>query len=281
MLKQTGLRLRFLGAGLAIVGQVFLGGVAWAHHPTITAEALCDLSTNELIINYTSTAWDISSPGAGNTEIDILFNGVAVDSGVYESPNYSFSGTLPAPLGAGPGDSVVVTALAVDKWSDNYPGGQSRSTTITIPTEPCGQPGLGRFTGGGHQIRVDGVRVTRGLTIHCDLLLSNNLEVNWNGNRFHMTEHMTTVECSDDPAIVQAPPAAPLDTLIGVGTGRYNGTPGYTIEFTLVDAGEPGINDKAALRIYETANPGNVVLNIPLQVLSGGNLQAHYDQPHK
>ena len=36
-----------------------------------------------------------------------------------------------------------------------------------------------------------------------------------------------------------------------------------------------------AIRIYETANPANVVLDVPLQMLTGGNLQAHYDQPHK
>ena len=96
-----------------------------------------------------------------------------------------------------------------------------------------------------------------------------------------MTEHLTTVECSDDPLIDQTPPPAPLDTLKGVGTGRYNGQDGYTIEFTLVDYGEPGSSDQAALLIYQTSNPTNVVLNVPLQLLSGGNLQAHYDQPHK
>jgi len=170
----------------------------------------------------------------------------------------------------------------VANWGDGYPGGQSRSLTVNYPTAPCTAPSLGRFTGGGHQIRVtDQVKVTRGLTIHCDLLLSNNLQVNWLGNKFHMTEHLQTVACTDDPNIIQAPPPAPLDTLIGVGTGRYNGTAGYTIEFTLVDAGEPGGNDQAALKIFQTSNPGNVVLNIPLQQLTGGNLQAHYDQPHK
>ena len=96
-----------------------------------------------------------------------------------------------------------------------------------------------------------------------------------------MTEHLTTVACSDDPAIIQDPPPAPLDTLVGVGTGRYNGVDGYTIEFTLVDYGEPGSSDRAALRIYRTANPAEVVLNVPLQLLSTGNLQAHYDQPPK
>ena len=56
---------------------------------------------------------------------------------------------------------------------------------------------------------------------------------------------------------------------------------GYTIEFTLVDYGEPGSSDRAALRIFKTANPAEVVLNVPLQLLTTGNLQAHYDQPHK
>lgn len=54
-----------------------------------------------------------------------------------------------------------------------------------------------------------------------------------------------------------------MDTIDRIGTGRYNGVDGYTIEFTLVDTGEPGAKnrpDRAALRIYETANPGNVVL---------------------
>jgi hypothetical protein len=142
--------------------------------------------------------------------------------------------------------------------------------------------GEGRFTGGGHQLRAGEARVTRGLTVHCDLLLSNNLEVNWNGNSFHMTEHLLTVECSDDPLIIQDPPAAPLDTLIGVGIGDYNNQAGFTIEFTLVDAGEPGRDvDKAALLIFETGNPGNVILDVPLQLLTGGNLNAHFDQPHK
>jgi len=80
---------------------------------------------------------------------------------------------------------------------------------------------------------------------------------------------------------MQEPPDAPLDTLVGVGTGRWNNEYGYTIEFTLIDAGEPGRDDMMAILIYETANPGNVILDVPLQYLNNGNLQAHYDQPHK
>lgn len=181
-----------------------------------------------------------------------------------------------------PADATSLTVEAISTNSDDPLGASFTwlGAALSLPVE-IEEPGTGRFTGGGNQIRVDGVRVTRGLTIHCDLLLSNNLEVNWQGNSFHMTEHLVTVSCTDDPDIIQAPPPAPLDTLVGVGTGRYNGEDGFTIEFTLVDAGEPGRDDKASLLIYETANLSNVVLNVPLQLLDHGNLQAHEDQPHK
>jgi len=279
---------RLLSLGITTVAAVLLmsGAAQAAPQLSIVAEAVC-VSDGTVVISYTAAAGEAPSPYLReNDHVDILLNGVLADTGGFASPDYSFSGALAAPAGSGSGDPVLVTVRATGNWDPDglgggpFPGGQSSSVTVYIPTEGCVQPGLGRFTGGGHQIRVDNVRVTRGLTIHCDLLLSNNLEINWNGNQFHMTEHMTTVACTDDPDIIQAPPAAPLDTLVGVGTGRYNNMDGYTVEFTLQDAGEPGVNDKMAILIYETANPGNVILDVPLQYLTGGNLQAHYDQPH-
>jgi hypothetical protein len=258
---------------------------AQAHWPTITATIVCDLETGDVIINFTSTAWPgngpdpTNDPSRANPHIDITLDGVVVTSGAYVAPSYSFSGSFTL-TGKSPGDVVEVAAVAVGTWGNGEPGGNIVNwVDVTVPE--CGAVENGRFTGGGNQVRVGDVRVTRGLTIHCDLLLSNNLEVNWGGNRFHMTEHLTTVECSDDPDIIQFPPAAPLDTLIGVGTGRYNNAHGYTIEFTLQDYGEPGSADKMAIKIYQTTNPANVVLNVPLQLLSGGNLQAHFDQPHR
>jgi hypothetical protein len=173
-----------------------------------------------------------------------------------------------------------LTVQAISTESEEPLGASFTWIAGALSIDPEEQ-GTGRFTGGGHQWLEGGVRITRGLTVHCDLLLSNNLQVNWKGNRFHMTEHLETVSCTDDPNIIQFPPPAPLDTLVGVGTGRYNGEDGYTIEFTLVDAGEPGTDDKARILIYETANPANEPLNIPLQPLVRGNLQAHEDQPHK
>jgi hypothetical protein len=50
------------------------------------------------------------------------------------------------------------------------------------------------------------------------------------------------------------------------------------VNFTLIDAGEPGRNDKIAILIFKTAPPGTVVLSLPLTALTGGNLQAHPDQ---
>jgi len=260
---------------------------ALAHNPTITASVVCDPVTGAMTINFTSTAWagngsdPTNDPSRANSRIDIRLDGVVVASGAYTAPNYSFSGSVAVPAGKVAGDIVEVSALAVDSWGNGETGGQSNWFDVTVPQSCVFDPALGRFTGGGSQVRVGAARVTRGLTIHCDLVLSNNLEVNWGGNKFHMTEHLTTVACTDDPEIIEDPPPAPLDTLIGVGTGRYNGTDGYTIEFTLVDYGEPGSSDRMAIRIFNTADPSDVVLDVPLQILSGGNLQAHYDQPHK
>ena len=284
--------LRRLTAGFAVavaVSVAFLVGAttASAHNPTVTAEIVCDPVTGALTILYESTAWagigpdPTNDPSRANGNIAITLDGVPVESGSYSAPDYSFSGDIPVPAGAGAGDVIEVGALAVGNWGNGETGGQFAWFDVVVPESCVIDPNRGRFTGGGHQVRVGDVRVTRGLTIHCDLLLSNNLEINWGGDKFHMTEHLETVSCTDSPEIIEDPPPAPLDTLVGKGTGRYNNKDGFTVEFTLQDYGEPGTEDKMAIKIYETANPANVVLNVPLQLLSGGNLQAHYDQPHK
>lgn len=273
----SSIRTLFGAFSFMLVAQLLMATSAFASFPTISAEAVCTEGGSS-VINYTSTSWSPNQFEGENPEIQILVNNILADTGAYVYPGNAFSGTVDSPAGS----TALVTAYAAARWGSDVPGGQSESTTIDLPTDCATPGGEGRFTGGGHQIRVIGARVTRGLTIHCDLLLSNNLQVNFGGNKFHMTEHLTTVSCTDDPDIIQAPPPAPLDTLVGVGEGRYNGQDGYTIEFTLVDGGEPGKQvDQMAILIYETAAPGNVVLDVPLQYLSGGNLQAHYDQPHK
>lgn len=149
---------------------------------------------------------------------------------------------------------------------------------ITFTNAP--RPSLpGRMTGGGAQV-YGNVKITRGFTIHCDLVLSNNLQINWGGNKWHINKPLTKATCFDDPAYQEQPPRAPFNTFIGEGTGRLNGVDGSKVYFTFIDAGEPGKNDKAAIRII-APDGVTVVLDVPLSLLDHGNIQAHYDQPHK
>jgi hypothetical protein len=137
----------------------------------------------------------------------------------------------------------------------------------------------GRMTGGGGQVTIGNVYITRGLTVHCDIVLSNNLEINWPGNSWHLDKPLTSAQCVDDPAISPEPPPAPFDTFIGEGIGRLNGVDGYLVKFTFVDSGEPGgSNDRSQIQIFSP--DGVLVLDVPMSFLTKGNLQAHYDQPH-
>ena len=252
---------------------------AFAHFLTVTATASC--SNGAAVINYTVTSWnqDPANPGGTNPEIDVLFNGIKVDEEPFLSnttPANQFSNTLPAPPGT---NNVDVTAVAAQAWGDGFASGQSSTVNVLIPTD-CA-PGTGRFTGGGKQVTVnlvngDPVVVTKGFEVDCDLHTpSNNLEINWEGNQFHMTSFNAAV-CT----LVKKPnpPTAPVNTIVGMGTGRYNQTDGYTVIFELVDNGEPGTQDEISFKIYQTSNPSNIVLQIPLSFITGGNVQAHVDQ---
>lgn len=264
-------------ASVLLVGAaaVVFQGVAYAHYPIIAATASC--SNGIAVINFTATSFDQNPADIGGTnpDIEVLFNHVVVDSGAFVStsnPPDEFTGVKPAPLAT---TTVDVQAYAAAAWGDGYPAGNySNIVTVTIPTG-C-STGTGRFTGGGKQLTVNGVTVTKGFEVDCDLHQpSNNLEINWNGNQFHMTNFYSAVcTLQGNPT----PPPAPVNTIVGMGTGRYDGVYGYTVVFELVDNGEPGTQDEASFLVYETANPKNVVLNVPLEFITGGNIQAHVDQ---
>jgi len=188
--------------------------------------------------------------------------------------------------------ATVLNSISVQKFFVNQPsqtlppitGTNTFTQTVNgdvgvIVTFNNVPAGLGRMTGGGFQLIAGDVKVTRGFTIHCDLTLSNNLEINWPNNQWHIDKPLTSATCIDDPAHDPKPPVAPFDTFIGVGVGELNGVAGSTVNFTFIDSGEPGgHNDMAAIQIRDASN--NVVLDIPLSFLDKGNIQAHYDQPH-
>lgn len=184
-------------------------------------------------------------------------------------------------LGGGP---ITVTTSTLT--GTNTAAGQiefEEGYVATFYNTPVPTPATGRMTGGGNQIRVDGVRISRGFTIHCDITLSNNVEVNWSGgNRWHLDKPITSAICLDDPNVSPLPPEAPFDTFIGEATGSLNGVDGSFIRFVFVDAGEPGTSDSAKIQIWAPgASPG---LDTPVLEVDGlldhGNLQAHEDQPH-
>lgn len=159
---------------------------------------------------------------------------------------------------------------------------------LSLDMQPlfCETPNVaeGRMTGGGvirmQEVGGETVKITHGFTLHCDITLSNNLEINWAGNQWHLDkESLENVVCTDEPDVHPEPPPAPFDTFYAFAMGRYNGMPGYQIEFVLQDAGEPGgKSDKAGMRI--TSPGGEVVLFVDFDYTVSGNLQAHYDQPH-
>jgi hypothetical protein len=269
---------RSLGVGIGVVGlQLLSASGAFAYHVTISANAVC--SDGVAVINYTAGSWDPNLPGS-NTQVDILFGSTVVDSQPFVLPTNSFSGSEPA-LTTG---SVTVTANAVGVWGNGEAASpRSASTTVNVPADCVQIAANGRFTGGPNAVEVGGTKVTTGLQIHCHPKdPSVNFEINWGGGEnFHLTD-VTTVSCFDSPSVTPQPPRAPVDTIVATGYGTYNGLTGYTIEFTLVDSGEPDNkrSDQIRILIYPTADPSDVKLSVPLQFITAGNIQAHYDQPH-
>jgi len=175
-------------------------------------------------------------------------------------------------------DVAIGTVLMA--FRANSPAFTVKSVLIKPGTAPDTRAsGRCRFTGGGNLPGLTGAglmtltNVTHGFEIHCNAGdLPNNIEVNWNsGDHFHLTT-LVSVSCTDNPGIIPENPAAPCDTITGTGIGRYDGVDGATIQFTFTDAGEPGTNDTAIIRIYDAS--GNQVLDTN-STLTGGNQQAH------
>ena len=133
------------------------------------------------------------------------------------------------------------------------------------------------MTGGGSVFDVNGSlieysgRTTHGFVVHCDPRNSDNLQINWKGNRFHMTD-LNNAICDDDPALTPESPDAQFDTFIGMGTGRLNNARGATVWFKFTDDGQPGVGDFAHIIISDPG--GDVVLDVE-GYLTFGNHQAH------
>lgn len=253
---------------------------AYAHFPIISATASC--SDGSAVISYTVTSWSPGTLAGSIAGVNVTFNGAVVDTEPLALPLDTFSKTLPAPMATNTVDVQAVPASPF-VWGDGLTfSTPSNVVTLTIPTD-CA-PGIGRFTGGGKDVVANDLTITKGFEVDCDLHQpSNNLEINQDGIQFHM-ETFTSAVCTlvGNPD----PPPAPVNKIVGTGLGRWDGMDGYTVVFTLIDNGEPGENDETAFTVCLTdpanpnkcAIPANVVLNLPLQFITAGNIQAHVDQ---
>lgn len=223
-------------------------------------------------IRPTAIEFTTNGPNGGTTVLNNLLNSVSGP----EWDHFAISVNLPANA-----DSLTVQALSVDNLGTGFLPASFDWLAAGLSIEPEVPPGTcGRMTGGGSVFTYNDVRVTRGFQIHCDLREPNNIEVNWPGNRFHLSR-LTSAVCTDNPAVVQAPPnSAPFDTFTGTGVGKLNNKPGGRIEFVFVDAGEPGYSDTAKIKVFDANN--NLVLDVPGApnlpgFLNRGNLQTHKD----
>ena len=170
------------------------------------------------------------------------------------------------------GSGIVIATLTTTEWRYTGAFGSLPQNKKLLANEIAYQDFLirqGQMTGGGG---INGSRVSHAFELHCKTGEGpDNLEINWNGNRFHL-EDLTSAICSDDPAIDEAPPVAGFDTYTGGGKGRYNGVSGARARWTFTDAGEPGRGDFARIQVWDSA--GNLVLSVS-GFLNKGNHQAH------
>jgi hypothetical protein len=181
----------------------------------------------------------------------------------------------------------AIAGCADEQVSAPNPVPSFGATNGNGPPEPCDPKkenceGTVRFTGGGKQIvEGSGFKITDGFTLHCDILLSNNLNIQFESvGHWHLNKPITNAECSDDPTVSPNPPPAPLDTIEGDGIGELDGVDGYRVHFYLQDSGEGGgKNDKVQFQLFDPG--GALVFDTGRLVITGGNIQAHLDQPHK
>ena len=86
---------------------------------------------------------------------------------------------------------------------------------VRFETEPE-LPALARITGGGWRVTGSSgevMRSSQGLTLHCDILLANNLQINWQdggSNKWHINKIVDAAFCYDHPDYTPSrPPLRP------------------------------------------------------------------------
>lgn len=207
--------------------------------------------------------------------------GVSVRFAVISGPNAGADSTNTPTCAPGPSPTCLTDANGQVSWT--YFNTTATGGTDTIEAcftdaqgvEKCARATkewiapaslVGRMTGGG---KIVDSTVTHGFHLLCDQFRGpQRLQVNWDGNRFHL-ENIVTAFCSNDPNIDEENPPSGFDTIEGTGNGRCNNQDAV-VTWKFTDAGEPGDDDTAMITITGVACSLTVSGK-----LSGGNHQAH------
>ena len=163
------------------------------------------------------------------------------------------------------GDLVIAEAIA------DYHGNPCTTTTGPPPPPPPPNPSNDWMTGGGRINDTAAGKVTHGFRLECTPANGqNNLQVNWEGESFHLLT-ASTATCDNGPDGINSSgnPTAGFDTFKGTGTGRCRGGGTATAAYTLVDKGEPGEADTFTVKITGDCNL------TATGTLQRGNHQAH------
>ena len=148
--------------------------------------------------------------------------------------------------------------------------GACDEATVTVTVRAIGKPG--RLTGGAYTLALGG-KIHHQVGLACTAAGGGRLTVRGKAGTFELTR-VDYALCVDAPGFASAPPEAGWDMHRGSGTGTFNGVPGYTIEWTLIDGGEPAVADRSEITVR---SPGGAVVLSEAGVLGGGNHQAHAD----
>ena len=165
-----------------------------------------------------------------------------------------------------------------------YNEARADSTDFTVipsgPTAPItvttGPPSIrGTMAGEGRLTQSASNRLDYAYVLDCTK--ANNAPVKFKGTRnssaFSLTA-LTSIACSDDPAVTPAKPEAGFDTMVGDGTGKVGST-SVTVHFEFVDGGAGGTGDSAFIEIRRTSD-GSVLFSkreSPIGAYGGGTRQ--------
>ena len=133
-MRPTRLRLAIVAAVIVAGGFVVLVRGADAHHPEVTATAVCANGT--ALVSIRSTSWETDeAPRRYNSDVSISFDGVIVGRGAFLPTNaYTFTTTTQV---VPDGGSHIVRATAIAAFGpagEFGDAGAFREVAVTLPT---------------------------------------------------------------------------------------------------------------------------------------------------